>query len=85
VELQIATRKLLRGNRVKEWLQGPAKIKLVAGDQVLAKRYLKNEELYDGKISMQFSCNQKSFLEVKVWTTGAHDFEIRNIETHRVA
>jgi len=84
VELQIATRKLLRGNRVKEWLHGPAKIKLVAGDQVLAKRYLKNEELYDGKISMQFSCNQKSFLEVKVWTTGAHDFEIRNIEMQRV-
>ncbi|MDX1930629.1 MAG: hypothetical protein SFV81_29170 [Pirellulaceae bacterium] len=85
VDLQIATRKLLRASRVKEWLQGPAKIKLVAGDQVLAKRYLKSEELYDGKITMQFSCKEKAFLEVKVWTTGAHEFEIRNIATERIA
>ncbi len=85
VELQFATLKILRTSRVKEWLQGPAKIKVLAGDQVLAKRYLRSEELYDGKIDITFECNQKSFMEVKVWTTGAHEFEIRNIETHRVA
>lgn len=85
VEVQISTLKLLRSNRVKEWLQGPAKIKIVAGGQVLAKRYLRSEDLYDGKIDMHFECSQKSFMEVRVWTTGAHEFEIRKIETHRVA
>ena len=85
VELEIATRKLLRMNGVKEWLQGPAKIKVVAGDQVLAKRYLRSDELYDGKVNLHFACQAKSYMEVKVWTTGAHEFEIRNIETHRLA
>lgn len=85
VEVQIATLKLLRSNRVKEWLQGPAKIKILAGGQLLAKRYLRSDELYDGKIDVHFECSQKSFIEVKIWTTGAHEFEIRKIETHRVA
>lgn len=85
VEVQIATLKLLRSNRAKEWLQGPAKIKILAGGQVLAKRNLRSEELYGGNINVHFECNQKSFMEVKIWTTGAHEFEIRKIETHRVA
>ncbi len=91
VDVEIATRRILRPRRIKEWLRSPAKIKVVAGDQILATRKLRSNELYNGKIDLHFSCNSaqvaafKSNLEVKVWTTGAHEFEIRNVVTQRLA
>ena len=86
VQIDIAIGKRLRPMRFKDWIRGPAKCKIVAGDQILAKR----NKLHHGTSELLFTCAKeqvgsfKSALEVKIWTTGAHEVEIRNIETHRI-
>jgi hypothetical protein len=85
VSLEFACRKILRATQLNDRLKGHAKIKVVLGDEVIAKRRLTQKQLFDGKVNIDFDCEKSSSLEVRLWTSGSHEFEIRNMVTRRVA
>jgi hypothetical protein len=85
VSLELDCRKILRATQFSDRLHGHAKIKVVVGDEVIAKRRLSQQELFDGKVDIDFECDKSSSLEVRLWTSGSHDFEIRNMVTRRIA
>jgi hypothetical protein len=90
VDLEINTCRLLRPKRIKDMLRSEAKVKVVAGSHVLGAKKLKRNDLYDAKLSFEFSCSREQIakfetpLEVKVWTNGSHELEIRNIQTRKI-
>ncbi|MBU6236932.1 MAG: FkbM family methyltransferase [Planctomycetes bacterium] len=84
VSLELACKRILRATQLRDRLKGHAKIKLVLGDQVIAKRRLSQQELFDGKVDIDFECEKSSSLEIRMWTSGSHDFEVRNIQTRRI-
>jgi hypothetical protein len=85
VSLELACRKVLRATQLSDKLGGHAKIKVVVGDEVVVKRRLTKKDLYDGKVDIEFDCAKDSEFELRLWTSGSHDFEVRNMVTRRVA
>ncbi len=85
VSLEFACRKILRATQLNDRLKGHAKIKVVLGDEVIAKRRLTQKQLFDGRVNIDFDCEKSSSLEVRLWTSGSHEFEIRNMVTRRIA
>lgn len=70
--------------RLDNLLNGHVKIKVVLGDDVVATRRLSRRELYTDRIDIEFMCPKISLLEVRLWSGGGNDFEIRNLVTCRI-
>ncbi|MCU0709164.1 MAG: hypothetical protein MUF23_12820 [Pirellula sp.] len=85
VSLDLACKRILRATQLSDRLKGHAKIKIVLGDEVIAKRRLSQKELFDGRVDIDFECEKSSNLEIRMWTSGSHDFEVRNMVTRRIA
>lgn len=96
IQLEVTMRRMLRP-RMKDVVRRLAMlplfagtIKVVSGEHVLAERKLQADDLYDGNIQLQFNCSKqqaaslKSALEVKLWTKGRYELEIRNIQIEKL-
>lgn len=84
VTLEFACSRILRPIRPIDAIKGHARVKLIVDGTVVARRRLSRSALYRGRLDIDFESPKKSVLEMRLWTSGSHEFEVRNILMRQV-
>jgi hypothetical protein len=85
ITLELACRRILQPFRLLDVVKGFARVKIFVDGAVVARRRLRRSALYLGGMDVRFHAPRNSILELKIWSSGSHEFEVRNLQIKKVA
>lgn len=79
VSIELACRRIIQPYRLLDTVKGLARVKVFVDGTVVARRRLRRSALYRGRMDLPFNATKNSILEVRIWSSGSHEFEVRNV------